>query len=131
MYSTFFGECSSLKKRSYLRQWDFKYNKKKIKICNQICLCNHTCINRSTNSCPVIENFIWIEEVTVFKNHFFFVRKVSFDCILILTFCHCASLLACTVKTWLCWVIKVTIPKSCVTPFFSEIKLGSLYVLKA
>ena len=25
MYSTFFGECSSLKKRSYLSQWDFKY----------------------------------------------------------------------------------------------------------
>ena len=24
MYSTFFGECSSLKKRSYLRQWGFK-----------------------------------------------------------------------------------------------------------
>ena len=24
MYSTFFGECSSLKKRSYLSQWDFK-----------------------------------------------------------------------------------------------------------
>ena len=23
MYSTFFGECSSLKKRSYLSQWDF------------------------------------------------------------------------------------------------------------
>ena len=22
MYSTFFGECSSLEKRSYLRQWD-------------------------------------------------------------------------------------------------------------
>ena len=27
MYSTFFGECSSLKKRSYLRQWDFKSDK--------------------------------------------------------------------------------------------------------
>ena len=25
MYSTFFGGCSSLKKRSYLSQWDFKY----------------------------------------------------------------------------------------------------------
>ena len=24
MYSTFFGECSSLKKRSYLSQWGFK-----------------------------------------------------------------------------------------------------------
>ena len=27
MYSTFFGECSSLKKRSYLSQWDFKFIK--------------------------------------------------------------------------------------------------------
>ena len=26
MYSTFFGECSSLKKRSYLRKWGFKWS---------------------------------------------------------------------------------------------------------
>ena len=33
MYSTFFGECSSLKKRLYLRQWGFNNNNKnKIKI---------------------------------------------------------------------------------------------------
>jgi hypothetical protein len=32
MYSTFFGECSSLKKRLYLRQWGFKVNTRKTKI---------------------------------------------------------------------------------------------------
>ena len=26
MFSTFFGECSSLKKRSYLSQWGFKFS---------------------------------------------------------------------------------------------------------
>ena len=30
MYSTFFGECSSLKKRSYLSQWGFNVSVKEI-----------------------------------------------------------------------------------------------------
>ena len=39
MYSTFFGECSSLKKRSYLSQWGFKHHNSKHYIYSILIVC--------------------------------------------------------------------------------------------
>ena len=53
MYSTFFGECSSLKKRSYHSQWDFKLVLLFVMLICQV----HTCAYQEAN-CIESNNFL-------------------------------------------------------------------------